>query len=435
MPEEKPVHFAARTAWERRPNALSLAWERRLASGAPADDLTESNPTRCGFRYPAERILRALADPRALRYEPHPRGLPLARERLAAHLDGQADAPPDGARGGRRDQRRDQRADQTQDEPQDEPPGGRAPSCHPDRLVLTASTSEAYAWLFKLLCERGDRVLIPRPSYPLFDFLAGLEEVELAPYPLRFDGRWRLDLAALAAAVDERTRAVVVVHPNNPTGNALLATEAAALGELCARRGLAVISDEVFLEYLEEGAARPERLAGSLAAESPALTFSLGGLSKSAGLPQIKAGWIRAGGPDGLVEEALGRLEVIADTYLSVNTPAQWALPELLAAGREVAAQILARVRGNRRWLETRSGGTAWQVLPADGGWSAVLRLPRIRSEEEWCLLLAAEEGVLLHPGFFFDFPSEAYLVASLLPEERTFRGAMERACRRIEAD
>jgi aspartate/methionine/tyrosine aminotransferase len=383
--------FTRRTTWERRPNALTEAWQRRLRSGLAADDLTESNPTVCGFVYPEERIRSALADARGLRYDPRPFGLPAARAAVADRL----------------------RID-------------------PARVVLTASTSEAYAWLMKLLCERGDRLLTPRPSYPLFDFLAGLEEVELERYPLHYDGRWRVDLEDLTAHLGDRTRAVAVVHPNNPTGSALTAGEAAALRRICAERGVALISDEVFLEYVErkDATADPDRPAGSLAGDAPCLTFSLGGLSKAAGLPQIKVGWIAVGGPAPLVDEALARLEIVADTYLSVNTPAQWALPELLNAGEVVREQIRRRAGANRRWLAARSHGAAWQLYEADGGWTAVLRVPRVRSEEDWCTFLAEEEGVLLHPGFFFEFDAEAILVCSLLPPEARFRDAMERALR-----
>jgi aspartate/methionine/tyrosine aminotransferase len=439
MNSHPPVPFSRRTAWERTPNRLADAWARRLASGKPSIDLTESNPTRCGFTYPEARILQALADPRGLVYGPAPRGLPAAREAVARYLA--AEVP------------------------------GAAP-CSPDDLVLCASTSEAYGWLMKLLCERGDQVLVPRPSYPLFDFLAGLEEVTLVPYSLRREERWRVDFASLAAAASPRTRAVIVVHPNNPTGNTLTVAEADATAGFCAERGLAIISDEVFLEYpfppaqdvassLVGGPAVTESgpdsaaesiagspataragclagsvagpidgspataLSGSLARRGGCLVFSLGGLSKSSGLPQIKVGWIRVGGPAELATEAMARLEVIADTYLSVNTPAQWALPELLAAGRDVRDAIRARTTANLRWLESKARDVAWELLPADGGWYAVLRVPRTHTEEEWCLLLAEEEGVLLHPGFFFDFESEAFLVASLLPEEGRFAEAM----------
>jgi hypothetical protein len=426
MSSHAPVPFSHRTAWERTPNRLADAWTRRLASGKPSVDLTESNPTRCGFVYPKARILRALADPRGLLYEPVPCGLPGAREAAAAYLA--AEVP------------------------------GAAP-CSPDDLVLCASTSEAYGWLMKLLCERGDQVMAPRPSYPLFDFLAGLEEVTLVPYSLRRDERWCVDFESLAAAANPRTRAVIVVHPNNPTGSALTVAEAERLAAFCAARGLAIISDEVFLEYPFPPASRmassslvglssteagtdsragslagplTEPLAGTLAPRGGCLVFSLGGLSKSSGLPQIKVGWIRVGGPPELATEALARLEVIADTYLSVNTPAQWALPELLAAGREVRNAIRARTAANLRWLASRAQDAAWELLPADGGWYAVLRVPRTHTEEEWCLLLAEEEGVLLHPGFFFDFESEAFLVASLLPEEGRFEEAMARVLGRM---
>jgi aspartate/methionine/tyrosine aminotransferase len=440
MNRHSPIPFSQRTAWERAPNRLAEAWARRLASGQPSVDLTESNPTRCGFSYPEARILRALADPRGLVYEPLPRGLPAAREAVAAHLA--AEVP------------------------------GAAP-CSPEDLVLCASTSEAYSWLMKLLCERGDQVLVPHPSYPLFDFLAGLEDVTLVRYALRREERWRIDFESLAAT--PRTRAIIVVHPNNPTGNTLTVAEAGELVDFCAERNLAIISDEVFLEYafppthraassppIEETAAEASAdssdhaganpadsstpraarrdspdaghhlRAGSLARRGGCLVFSLGGLSKSSGLPQIKVGWIRVGGPPELVSEALARLEVIADTYLSVNTPAQWALPELLAAGREVRNAIRARTAANRRWLASRARNVAWELLPADGGWYAVLRVPHTRTEEEWCLLFAEEEGVLLHPGFFFDFESEAFLVASLLPEEGRFAEAMARVLGRI---
>lgn len=388
--------FTQRTQWSRNPNRLAATWSARLGSGLPAIDLTESNPTRCGFTYPEAEILRALADPRGLLYEPAPAGLPAARRAVAEDLglDGW------------------------------------------DSILLTASTSEAYGWLFKLLCERDDEVLIPRPSYPLFDFLAALEEVRLVPYPLRYEAGWRMDFEALESALTPRTRAVLVVHPNNPTGNYVTREEWQRLSALCAERDLAVISDEVFHEYAFENASdadergAPDR-APSLALEAPCLTFSLGGLSKAAGLPQIKVGWIHVGGPAGTAREAFGRLEVVADTYLSVNTPAQWALPSLLQLRRKVRDQIRSRVRANRRWiLEEAAGSAPWELLRAEGGWYAVIRVPRIRTEEEWCCRLAEEEGVLLHPGYFFDFESEAYLVASLLPEEVRFREGMNRLLR-----
>ncbi len=402
-------HFSRRTSWEQAPNALAEAWRIRRESGQPAIDLTESNPTRCAFRYDDDRILAALSDPRALQYEPEPTGLLPAREAVA-----------------------------------------RRSGCDPDDLILTASTSEAYGWLFKLCCEPGDRVLIPRPGYPLFEFLAELEEVALDRYPLRLETRWEIDFDALEESITPRTRAIVLVHPNNPTGSAVTRPEALRLQELCAARGLAIISDEVFLDYLtatplERGAASPAEPAvltrptgstgpaGPMAEDAGCLAVSLGGLSKAAGLPQIKVGWMRIGGPCDIAAEARARLEVIADTYLSVNTPAQWALPALLECGDAVRAQIRARTEAHRTWLRREGeGDVPWQLLPADGGWYAVLRVPRLRSEEEWCLRLVEEEGVLLHPGYFFDFEEEAYLVASLLPEPARFEEAMRRVLRHL---
>lgn len=395
-----PPPFSRRTSWEQAPNALSAAWRRRIESGRPAIDLTESNPTRCGFHYDEAAIFAALVDRRGLGYEPEPRGLLPAREAVARHS-----------------------------------------GCDPDDLILTASTSEAYGWLFKLLCEPGDRVLIPRPGYPLFEFLAELEEVQLDRYPLRLEARWEIDFAELEALISPRTRAIVVVHPNNPTGHAVTVAEAQRLQELCAARGLALISDEVFLDYLparspQEGAGevhRTPRLRGPMAEDASCLAVSLGGLSKAAGLPQIKVGWMRVGGPVAIATEALARLEVIADTYLSVNTPAQWALPALLETGDRVRAQILERTSALRAWLRQAEGaGAPWHLLPADGGWYAVLRVPRLQSEEQWCLHLVEEEGVLLHPGYFFDFEDEAYLVASLLPEPGRFQEAMGRVLRHL---
>jgi alanine-synthesizing transaminase len=395
-PCHNPPMFSRRTRWVQTPNPLMAAWASRVAAGLPCLDLTESNPTRCGFEYPEQEILQALADPRGLLYQPTPAGLPAARAALAADLTAVA---------------------------------ATGSPIHPDRLVLTASTSEAYGWLFKLLCEREDHVLIPRPSYPLFEFLASLEDVVLDPYPLRYEGRWRIDLDALSGMLTPRTRAVVVVHPNNPTGSYLNREEADSLGALCRSHDLALISDEVFHEYPLSHAPDASR-ASSLAGTTSCLTFSLGGLSKAAGLPQIKVGWIHLGGPDDLVQDARSRLEVIADTYLSVNTPAQWALPRILEQRRGIREQIRQRTRGNLAWLQeraSRSPDETWELLKVEGGWSVVLRVPRTRSEEEWCGALVEEDGVLLHPGYFFDFESEAYLVASLLPQEEQFREAMKR--------
>jgi aspartate/methionine/tyrosine aminotransferase len=344
------------------------------ASGTGLLDLTESNPTRAGIIYPASEILAGLADPRALVYDPESLGLPEARERIA-----------------------------------------ELHSVPVDRVILTASTSEAYSWLFKLLCDPGDEVLIPRPSYPLFDLLAALESVHVVPYPLRYHQGWFVDFDALRAALTSRTKAIVVVNPNNPTGSYLKESEQRTLEEICEERGIALISDEVFASYaLAEGIARS-------AASERALSFVLNGLSKLVGMPQMKVGWIVLSGPDGLRKEAAHRLELIADTYLSVGTPVQYALPALLAAREPVHAQIMARLRRNLTYLRERVDGSSASVLDVEGGWYAILRVPRTRTEEQWVADLARDHGALVQPGYFYDFESEAYLVLSLLTPAGVF--------------
>jgi len=297
--------------------------------------------------------------------------------------------------------------------------------------VLTASTSEAYAFAFKLLCDPGDVVLVPRPSYPLFEYLAGLESVAVRPYPLRYDGRWHVDLPALEAALDDHVRAVVVVSPNNPTGSFVKAREAGALRALAAERDVALVSDEVFADFpLRDD---PTRLT-SLLADSPPLTICLGGLSKSCGLPQLKLAWMMLGGPAPAREEARGRLEVVADTYLSVATPVQHAAPAVLARVSELQAPIRARIAANHRALRAAVASTAVTLLDAEGGWSAVVRVPATRSEDDWVATLVEKDDVLVHPGYFFDFEDEAYLVLSLLPPEDVFAAAVARLVRRVES-
>jgi alanine-synthesizing transaminase len=380
--------FSSRTGWDRTSNRLSAALEKKRAAGIPVLDLTESNPTRAGFDYPAD-LLAGLASPEGLRYEPSPMGLRPAREAVASEY---------------------RRYGVTVD---------------PDHVLLTASTSEAYSFAFKLLCEPGDDVLIPAPSYPLFDFLAGLESVMVRPYPLLMaGGEWPIDLDAVAAQITPRTRAIVVVNPNNPTGSFLKKDEAARLLELAAEHDLAVLSDEVFLDYAD---APDPRRAGTLAASDRALALAMGGLSKSCGLPQLKLGWMVVSGDTDRRQEALSRLEIIADTYLSVSTPVQRAAPELLARGAAVRAQIAARVRVNRATVAAAVAGTHATLLPAEGGWYAILRIPATRSEEDVVVSLVEGKDVLLHPGFFFGLPQEAYLVISLLTEPRTFEQGLIR--------
>lgn len=351
-------------------------------------DLTESNPTRAGFTYPSVEILSGLADPRGLRYEPTPQGLLRAREAVAEHY------------------------------------AARGVAVTPERILLTASTSEAYAYLFKLLADPEDQILSPRPSYPLFEFLAALESVEVRQYPLRYDGAWHIDFHALEAAITARTRAIVVVNPNNPTGSFLKQEELARLDALAAGHGIALISDEVFADY---GFGEDPRRVTTLTGDRQALTFSLSGLSKVAGLPQMKLGWMIASGADR--EGAIERLELIADTYLSVATPVQGAAEAMLASAGIVQEQIRERTAANLAFLRAQVPGSAANLLQVEGGWYATLQIPRTRSEEEWTLLLLRDHDVLIQPGFFFDFESEAYLVLSLLTEPPTFQAGVRRLC------
>jgi alanine-synthesizing transaminase len=379
--------FSSRTRWDRAENPLARVIRARRVEREPLLDLTETNPTRVGLEAPAG-VLELLADPGALAYAPDPRGRIAAREAVAD------------------DARR------------------RGVAVSADQVLLTASTSEAYALAFKLLCDPEDAVLVPRPSYPLFDFLADLESVRVDRYALAFDGAWQLDLEEIRHALSPETRAIVVVNPNNPTGSFLKSGEALALFDLCAERGLAVISDEVFADYAF--APDPRRVA-ALDGGDRVLVLSFGGLSKSCGLPQLKLGWIVATGPAALREEALARLEIAADTYLSVGTPIQQAAPQILARLRDLQAPIATRVRGN---LDALRGlcpvGRSATLLDVEGGWSAVLRVPATVSEEERVCHLVRERGVLVHPGYFFDFDAGAYVVVSLLPEPETFRRGVE---------
>ncbi len=380
--------FAARTEWDPSPNRLTRARDRLREAGRPILDLTESNPTRCGLAAPHDAVREALqrADPR--RYDPDPRGLASAREAVASEY------------------RR---------------LGSRVA---PDDLVLTCSTTEAYSFLLRLLADPGDEILVPAPSYPLLDLLARLHDVAPRHYPLSPEADFAVDLDAVRRLAGPRTRALVVISPGNPSGTFLAAHEREALVGLCAERGIALISDEVFSDYAWRAG---ERAAPSLAGESGALTFALDGISKKLALPQLKLAWIAVGGPPSLGAEALRRLEVIADTWLSVGTPVQSALPALLALRERAQAPILERVLGNRSWLESAASAGPCGCLPAEAGWCTALRVPRTSSDEEWALRLLEEDGVLVHPGWFYDFPVEGHLVLSLLPPPEVFRAGAAR--------
>jgi aspartate/methionine/tyrosine aminotransferase len=354
------------------------------ASGASLLDLTESNPTRAGLVYAGEAIAQAFAAPGMLRYEPEAFGLHAARAAVAKHY------------------------------------AARGIAVDPADVLLTASTSEAYSFLFKLLCDPGDAVLVPRPSYPLFEQLAGLENVELHPYSLAYDGAWHVDLSAVRAALTDRTRAILLVSPNNPTGSFVKKPELAALAAL----GLPLISDEVFAEY----AFRDDNLRARSALEAQdGVVFALGGLSKSAGLPQMKLAWCALSAPEPLRSEIRGRLEQIADAFLSIGTPVQLALPTLLETSASTRAQIRDRVRENRRFLQAALAASAATLLDAEGGWYAILRLPAVRAEEDWVLGLLEQRQVLVEPGYFYDFVREPYVVVSLLTAPAPFAEGIRR--------
>ena len=379
-----------------RQNRVAQVLGARRDVGRGLVDLTVSNPTAVGLSYPP-RLLDVLSDPGGLVYDPVPFGLSVGRDAVAGYL------------------------------------GSRGTTVRSDHVVLTASTSEAYSLLFKLLCDPGDRVLVPQPSYPLFEHLTRLESVVASPYSLEYHGRWRIDHNSLERAVESRTRAILLVNPNNPTGSYIAADDLATVRKLAAKRELAIISDEVFEAY----ALDPDRSAANAppADASEVLTFKLGGLSKSALLPQLKLGWIRVDGPERLVRQALDRLEFICDSYLSVSVPVQLAAAAILEQTRPLVAQVCRRIRENHgALLDLACRQPSCQVLRVEGGWYAVLQVPATRSEETLVVELIEKDGVLVHPGYFFDFPHEAFLVVSLLPEPGQFASAMQRVLARATA-
>ena len=386
--------FSARTNWSLTPNRLSELLRERRARGLPILDLTESNPTRCGLALDAEQILAPLRNPRALGYEPDPRGLRVAREAVAQYYS------------------------------------ERGVQLDSDQIFLTASTSEAYSFVFRLLANPGDKILAPQPSYPLFDFLATLNDVEVLPYPLVYDDGWQVDLEALASRCTIRSRAVLVVHPNNPTGSFLKKRERDRVMEICRENQAAIIADEVFADYGFGAAA--ERVASN-AQDSDTPTFTLSGLSKICALPQMKLGWLVVNGPAEWRRQAQARLEVIADTYLSVSAPVALATPLWLAQRRNIQSQILERLQANLRKLdELLTAGLPVTRLKVEGGWYVILRVPSTRREEEWAAELLTQEGIIVHPGHFYDFSSEGFLVLSLLPARQAFADGLERVISRI---
>ena len=404
------LKFSDRTNWKLARNQFTKALEEVRAGGARVLDLTVSNPTRAGLHFDERAILGALASPRAMDYDPQSKGLLQAREAVAGYY-------------------RSQHA---------------VHDLNAERIVLTTSTSEGYSFVFRLLCNAGDELLVPKPSYPLFEFLADLEDVKLVPYLLIYDHGWQMDFPSLEKAVTARTRGVVVVHPNNPTGSFVQGGEVEMLNSFCREHELAVIADEVFLDYglktsgakappqeepnrSAESAAPPKSEEGdgrhrSFAGNQDVLTFALSGLSKIAALPQMKVAWVVTSGPRDLAGAAMERLEVIADTYLSMNAPVQWAVPALLGQRENIQRQLLERVQENLRELDRQlAGQKACQRLKVQGGWYAVLRVPVTRSDEELAIELVREQSVLVHPGHFYDFPSDGYLVLSLITPRGEF--------------
>ncbi len=417
--------FARRTSWDLTANRYTEALEAHRRAGKEELDLTASNPTIIGLQYREEELLRALADPKSLRYEPQPKGLLAAREAVAAYY------------------------------------AERDTQLSSDDLILTTSTSEAYSFVFRLLCDPGYALLVPTPSYPLFDFLADIQDVKLVPYELIYDYGWQIDFTSLRSAIGRtqsagtRCRAVLVVHPNNPTGSYVKPREAEELNRICAERGLAIIADEVFLDYSlssniqntgATGAKAPVLRTGfdtakavlfqdptcvptfNFSTNQEVLTFTLSGLSKISCLPQMKVAWIAVSGPQTLKRDALARLEVIADTYLSMNAPVQLAVPTMLEERHSIQHQLMQRIRLNLQELDSQlAGQKLCHRLKIEGGWYAILRVPATGSDEDLAIALLQRTGVLAQPGHFYDCPAEGHLVLSLITPLEIFGTGIER--------
>jgi alanine-synthesizing transaminase len=388
--------FSDRTNWKLTRNRLTEALEEVQARGSRVLDLTLSNPTRAALHFDEPKILESLASSQAMDYDPQPKGLPSARQAVAAYyqmLHG-------------------------------------LPHFDPEKLILTTSTSEGYSFVFRLLCNPGDELLVPKPSYPLFEFLADLQDVKLIPYPLIYDHGWQMDFPSLQKLVTTRTRAVILVHPNNPTGSYVHPHEQQSLNEFCRKKELALISDEVFLDYAHNGI--PQR---SFTANRDVLTFTLSGVSKISALPQMKVAWIASSGPAAEVEAAQERLEVISDTYLSMNAPVQWALPTLLEQRKSIQQQLLNRVLSNLTELDRQlAAQTTCERLTVEGGWYAILRIPVTQTDEELAVDLLRRKSVLVHPGHFYDFPSEGYLVLSLITPQAEFAEGIKRLLQAVNS-
>ena len=400
--------FASRTNWRLEPNRFTRALEEHRRAGKELLDLTASNPTTCGLAYPEQEIVAALSDRRSLEYRPESKGLLEAREAVAGYYAGRAAFSDPESRG--------------------------VAKIDPEHILLASGTSEAYSHIFRLLCEAGDEVLVPAPSYPLFEFLGDLADIRLVPYPLLYDHGWQIDFTSLRAALTPRSRAVLVVHPNNPTGSFVKPREAAELAEICFPREMAIVADEVFLDYAADrarallGARQIEDLAPTFALHDGALTFTLSGLSKISLLPQMKLAWTVVSGPEALVDAAVERLEIIADTYLSPSTPVQLALPKLLALRHGLQEQLRGRISANLATLDdVLRASKLLTRLEREGGWYALLRVPVTGSDEDLAVALLERCSVLVHPGHFFNFPRDGFLVLSLITPEQQFQEGVRR--------
>ncbi|HEY2361841.1 MAG TPA: pyridoxal phosphate-dependent aminotransferase [Candidatus Angelobacter sp.] len=378
--------FASRTNWNLKPNLLAEALEQHKASGLRLLDLSASNPTECGFKYDAPAIMRALCAPASLQYRPDPKGMKSARQAVSDYY------------------------------------AEHGAAVAIDDLVLTASTSEAYSFIFRLLCNSDDELLIPTPGYPLFDFLADVNDVKLTRYPFFYDHGWHIDMHALKQGITPRTRGIIVVHPNNPTGHFTKAKEIAQLNQICSANQTAIIADEVFLDFSLGSEQK------SFVANSGVLTFTMSGISKISGLPQMKFAWLAVSGPHDVKREALARLEMIADTYLSLNAPIQLAAPVLLQQRKQFQQQLMTRVRANLAELDSQlSEKKHVSRLAVEGGWYAVLRIPATRPDEDLAIELLQTHDVYLHPGHYYDFPGNGYLVVSLITPQDDFNEGLRR--------
>jgi alanine-synthesizing transaminase len=381
--------FSHRTNWPLHPNAFTRALEEVRASGQEILDLTVSNPTEAGIQLDPEAVLGALVNPEAMHYDPQPCGLLEARRAVGRYYRESHDIFDLG----------------------------------PEQFLLTTSTSEAYSYIFRLLCNPGEEILVPKPSYPLFELLADLSDVKLVAYPLIYDHGWQIDFDSLYKAASPQARAVIVVHPNNPTGSYVSAAETSAINDFCRDYDLALIVDEVFLDYAHDGAPRT-----SFVANAAALTFTLSGISKISALPQMKLAWVAITGPKDLTAPATARLEIIADTYLSMNAPVQLAAQVLLEQRKQVQPVLLDRLRVNLGELDRQLTATpSCTRFSVEGGWYAVLRVPAVQGDEELAIDLLRKMAVAVHPGHFYDFPSEGHLVLSLITEPDTFREGIAR--------